>query len=199
MAPRKSLTAAVAVILLMLAAPAFGAEHGEEPSIFAGSIGNFIFTLIIFSAVIVILTKLAWNPVLTVLNERERNIRGSLEAAKKERGEARQLLADYQAKLDQARGEATAIVEEGRRDAEVVGRNMQQQSRAQAEALVERARREIKLATETAVKELYDQTAELSVRIATGVIRKELSPEDHARLVNESLEQMKSVDRSKLN
>lgn len=186
-------------MLFCLTAPALGAEHGETPSIFEGSIGNFIFTLIIFGLVIYILGKLAWKPLLTVLNEREKTIRESLESARKECQDAEQLLADYKAQLEKGRSEASAIVEEGRRDADVVRRRLQEEARAEADALLERARREIRLATDAAVKELYDQTAELSVRVAAGVIGKELSEDDHHRLLAESLEQMKSVDDSKLN
>lgn len=193
------LTPILAGLLLSLAAPALASEAGGEPSIFAGSIGNFVFTLIIFGAVIYILSKTAWRPILNVLHERERTIRDALESARKEREEATRLLAEYQAQLERARADASAIVEEGRRDADVVRRRLQEEARAEADALLERARREIGLATDTAVKELYDKTAELSVQIAVRVLGKELSREEHRRLVSESLEQMKAVDKTELN
>ena len=96
-------------------------------------------------------------------------------------------------------GEASAIVEGGRRDAEVVRQSDLEKARQEAEAVLERARREIRLASDMAIKELYDTTAELSVQVAAGIIGKELSPDDHERLVRESLEQMRSVDQTKLN
>ena len=197
---RNLLRAGLLGALLGAVATVLAAEEGHaEPSIFAGSLGNSIVTLIIFGSVIYILGRLAWKPLLTVLNEREKMIRESLESARKERQDAEQLLADYKAQLEKGRAEASAIVEEGRRDADVVRRRLHEEARAEADALLDRARREIRLATDAAVKELYDQTAELSVQVAAGVIGKELSEDDHHRLLAESLEQMKSVDDSKLN
>lgn len=193
---RMSLATASAFILT---APALAAEHGDETNIFNADIGNFIFTLIIFGLVIVVLGKFAWRPLLKVLHERERSIRESLESARDERERAEKLLADYKAQLDQARVEATAIVEEGRRDADVVRRRILEEGREQGAELLERARREIQLATDTAIKELYDQTADLSVKVAAGIIRKELSPEDHQQLVAESLDEMKKSGKVGLN
>lgn len=136
--------------------------------------------------------------MLKVLNERARTIHDSLENARREREEAERLLAQYQSRLDKAREDAAAIVEEGRRDGEAVRQRIHEEARQQASEIIERARREIRLATDAAVKELYDQTAELAVKLAGGIIRKELSPEDHRRLIAESLDRMRSADLQKV-
>ena len=199
MLTRYVITVALGSSMCLLAVPAFAQEHGDETNIFNADIGNFVFTLIIFGLVIVVLGKVAWRPLLKVLHERERTIRESLESAREEREQAERLLDEYKAQLDQARVEATAIVDEGRRDAEVVRQRILEEGRQQGAELLERARREIQLATDTAVKELYDQTAELSVKVAAGIIRKELSPKDHQELVAESLEEIKTTGKAKLN
>ena len=180
-----------AAIALAAAAPALAAGEGE-PNIFAGGIGNVVITLIIFGSVVLILGKYAWPPLIKVLDDRQNAIRESLENAKREREASEELLKQYQEKIDSSREEATAIVEEGKRDAEDVRRRIHEEARSEANQMVERAKREIQLATDTAVKELYDKTAELSVRVAAGIIRKELSARDHEGLVTESLERMKN-------
>lgn len=189
--------------LLAVSVPVFAAEppHAGEAqvSIFAGSLGNALVTLIVFLIVVYILAKTAWRPLLKVLNERERTIRESIETARQEREQAQRLLADYQKQLEQARAAATAIVEEGRRDAEGVRQRLVDEARNEAEAQRERALREIRLATDSAIKELYDQTAELAVMIARSALRKSLSEDDQRRLVEESIAQMKNVDRTRLN
>ena len=178
-------------------APAGDAAHGDEgehaaaePDPFAGGLGNALFTLLIFGAVVIILGKKAWPPLIQTLSEREHAIRGALEEAKREREEADKLLAKYKEQIEQARQEATAIVDEGRRDADVVRRRIHDETRAEAADMIERAKREIQLATDTAIKELYDRTADLAVDVAGGIIRKELKATDHEALVSESLERM---------
>lgn len=189
----------------LLALPALAADdaHGEDPELIrmdiGAIIGNVIVTLVVFIAVIAILGKFAWPVVLNVLNERERTIRESLESAKRERESAEQLLAEYKQQLDQARAEAAGIVEQGRKDADVARQRILDEARDETQDMTQRAKREITLATETAVKELYDQTAELSVRIAGRVIGKELSADDHRRLIEESIKEIRESGEARLN
>lgn len=175
------------------------AAHEAKPPLLQFDPGAAIWTIIVFVLLLILLRATAWKPILRVLNDREAFIRESIEHAKREREASEKLLAEYKAQLDQARSEATAIVDEGRRDAEVVRKRLQDEARAEADALLQRARREIGLARDTAIKELYDKTAELAVQVAGQVISKELSADDHRRLVDESLAQMRTVDGSKLN
>lgn len=195
-APTGGLTVATGALTVVLAAlssavPALAAE-GEGPSIFHGGIGNTIITLIIFGIVVYVLGAKAWPQLLKTLEEREQLIRGAMETARREREESEKLLAEYRRQIDRAREEATAIVEEGRRDADAVRRRIQEEARREADEMIARARREIRLAADDAIKELYDRTAELAVQVASGIIRKELRPEDHRALVAESLNRMES-------
>src|SRR5215213_1566620 len=108
----------------VLAAPVLAQEHGaQEPAAnnpFAGDIGNALWTLVIFGLVVVVLGKFAWGPLLRGLQAREEFIRESLEKARIERETAEIRLREYEERLATARAEATAIVEEGRRDADAV-------------------------------------------------------------------------------
>lgn len=178
-----------------------GAAHADphKPSVFSGGIGNAIITLIIFGVVVSVLGRYAWPQLLRVLEERERTIRSSLEDARRLKTDAEKMMADYQRKIDAARQEATAIVDEGRRDAAEVRRRMQEEARKESAEMIERARREIRLATDAAIKDLYDRTADLAVQVAAGIVRKSLNADDHRRLVDESLERMKSADAARKN
>ena len=187
-----------AFLVLNLAAPVLLAseEGADDRNIFNADIGNFIFTLIIFGLVVYLLGKFAWKPLLNVLNEREATIRTSLLTAKQEREQAERLLAEYQVQLDKARDEAAALVAEGRKDADALRQNLKEDAQKESEQIIVRARREIQLATDSARKELHDEAAELAVRVAGRIIRKELSAADHKNLVAESLKEMQTAGRS---
>lgn len=173
---------------------AAGAEGGGTiiEKIFRGGVGNAVITLVIFGAVVYVLGTKAWPPLLRVLGEREQTIRESLEAARRERQEAEKRLAEYEARLDRARAEATAIVDEGRRDAEAVRRRIHEEARRESDEMIARARREIQLATDTAKKDVYDLAGELAVELAGRVIQKQLSAQDHHELLRESLESIRA-------
>lgn len=174
-------------------------DAGGKSNIFAGDLGNVIWTTVVFGIVVVILGRKAWPPLIQALNERENFIRQSQEQAKKLKEEADKLLADYKAQLDRARLEASAIVDEGRRDAEVVRKQIQEQARKESDEMVARAKREIKLATDAAITELYDRASTVAIDLAGGLIRKSLNTDEHRRLAKEALEQIRSGPSTRLN
>lgn len=166
---------------------------GGSSNPFAGDIGNALWTVVIFVIVLVVLGKFAWGPILGALQKREEFIRDSLEKAKRDRDEAQRVLKEYSERISAARAEATAIVEEGRRDADVLRHKIEATAKTEAQAMVERAKREIGLATDTAVKELYNLSAKLATTMASKIIRKELNPSEHERLVREAIDDLEKV------
>ena len=183
----------LAVLLtLAIAAPALAQEHGGggENNLFAGDVGNAIWTLVIFLLVVFVLGKFAWGPILNTLQTRESFIHEALAKAKQDRDEAEARLREYEARLAQARGEATAIVDEGRRDAEVVKRRIEAEAKAEADRMIERAKREIQIAVETATKEMYQRAGILATKMATRIIGREMTPQDHERLIAEAIDDL---------
>jgi F-type H+-transporting ATPase subunit b len=166
---------------------------GCEPGPFAGDIGNALWTTVIFVIVLVVLGKFAWGPILSALQKREDFIRESLEKAKKDRDEAQRVLKEYSDRINAARAEASAIVEEGRRDADVLRHKIEETAKTEAQAMVERAKREIGMASDTAVKELYSLSAKLATQMASKIIRKELNSQEHERLVSEAIDDLEKV------
>lgn len=188
---RRALNGFVAAMLLAAAsAGALVEEHGAptDPSLFAGDVGNALWTLVIFLVVVFVLGKFAWGPLLGALQRREQFIRDALADAKRDREEAEARLAEYERRLAEARAEASGIVDEGRRDAEVVKGRIEREAREEADRMIERARREIELAKTAAIKELYGKTAEMATEIATKVVRREISAADHQKLIAEALD-----------
>ena len=165
---------------------AHGGEHGGG-NIFAGGIGNIFWTALFFGLVVTVLGKQAWPHVLQVLNEREQTIRVAIANAKREREEAEALLARYTAQMDKAREQATAIVDESRREASEERRRIQDEARKQSDEMLAAARREIDAAAQAAVGELRDRSAELASILAGQLIRKDVKPDAYRELASKML------------
>ncbi|MCB9851149.1 MAG: F0F1 ATP synthase subunit B [Phycisphaerales bacterium] len=192
---RTRITYATWIAVLAAGLPAFAAEHGgEAPNPFAGDFGNAVWTLVIFLIVLFVLGKFLWGPILKGLQSREEFIVKSLSDADKANKEAQAQLAKYTEQLNAARAEATAIVEEGRRDAEAVKRTIQDEAKKESDAMIARAKREIGVARDSAVRELYDLGGKLATQVAGKIISRELSPADHERLIQESIAELGKVD-----
>ena len=179
----------------VLAAPAGDDHGGGGTNIFAGDLGNILWTLLVFGLVVFVLGKFAWGPLLETLQKREDFIRESLQSAKSDRESAEARLREYEERLNQARAEATAIVEEGRRDGEVLRQRIEEDARAEADKIIERSRREIDIARETAVKELYELSARLATDLAGKIVGRELRAEDHERMIRESIADMERLEQ----
>ena len=166
------------------------AAHEQTPNLFSGDLGNVIWTSAIFIVLLVVLRATAWKPILSALQKREEFISGSLAEARKDREEAKRLMADYAQKIDQARGEATAIIDEGRKDAEALRRKLHEDTNKEVQEMVARAQRDIKTAQETAISEIYGRTLDLATDVAGKIVRKQLTPTDHRALLDESIAEM---------
>jgi F-type H+-transporting ATPase subunit b len=182
------------------AAVALGAEHEgaaeAEPSLFGGDLGNAIWTLVIFFLLLVVLGKFAWKPLLSALQNREKFIRDSLETARRDRESAEARLHEYEQRLAKAQGEATALIEEARREAEAAKRRFEEEARKSGERMVEKAKRDIGSARDEAIKDLYAQSADLAVNVARNVIKRELTPEDQQRLIREAMSELRKKPAS---
>ncbi len=173
--------------------PAFAAGGGEE-NIFSGNLGNAVWTIVIFVVVLFILGKYAWGPLLEALQQREQFIHDSLAEAKQDREEAEKRLEEHTNQLNQARAEATEIVEEGRRDAKAVKARIEEEARDESQKMLDRAKREIELAKQTAIKELYTSSASLATEMASRILRKELSAAEKEKLVARSLDELEQLE-----
>jgi len=184
---------AAALLAAAAATPAAiaAATPAESPeaanNVFAGDIGNALWTVIIFVLVLVVLGKFAWGPLLAGLQAREAYIRESLETARRDRKEAESRLREYEERLAASRTEATAIIDEGRRDAEAVKRKIEEHAKQESAKMIERARREIDAAATEATRQLYALSAHLATELAARVIGRELDAKDHERLIEESI------------
>jgi len=184
---------AAALVAALAAAPAAIAAVApiESPeaanNVFAGDVGNALWTVVIFVLVLVVLGKFAWGPLLAGLQAREAYIREALETARRDRQEAESRLREYEEKLAASRTEATAIIDEGRRDAEAVKRKIEEHAREESAKMIERARREIDAAATEATRQLYALSAHLATELAARIIGRELDAKDHERLIEESI------------
>src|SRR5919108_3299720 len=94
--------------------------------------GLLIWTIITFIVLLAVLRKVAWQPLLTALEQRENTIRNSLEEAQRTRREAEQLLTENQRILAEATRESARIVEQGRVEAERLRASITEQAQTEA-------------------------------------------------------------------
>jgi len=166
-----------------------GSEHGGElnsnPLEFKKDLA--LWTGVVFLILLAILWRFAWGPIRQGLQRREDGIANQITEAEESNRTAKELLGQYEEKLAASKQEVREILEQGRRDAEKTGRDMIEQARAGAEAEQRRALRQIDAAASAALKELAEQGADMAVELAGKIVRAELKPADHAKLIRRTV------------
>lgn len=169
-------------------------EHADEAKtpILSFDFGSAFWNLVIFVCVLAILSIFVWPNVLGGLQSREDKIREDLEAAEKANAEAQAILAGYQSKLDEAASKTQEMLAEARRDAEANGQKIIDEAKAEAAAQRERAVTDIENAKKVAMAEIATKTSDIAMQVARGVVGRELNPQDHADLIQQSMQRLPS-------
>ncbi len=177
--------------ILPLAAEA--AEHGEESGgsfLVSPGLGLMIWTLVLFLITMWVLSKVAFPKIQEALDKRAKVISESIDAAERQRKESDELLAEYRARLAEAREQADDIMVRARKSAETAEAEAAASGREKREELVEAAKRDIEAETRRSLDQIRQEVADLTVLATERVTRKSLNDEDQKRLVEEALSEV---------
>jgi F-type H+-transporting ATPase subunit b len=164
------------------------AEHvGEEHSVWAGLLWPTVNFLILVGGLWYFLKE----PLVTYLRDRHSTIRKELVEAANVKAAAAAQLAEIDAKLRALPGEIEALRTRGSEEIVAEERRIGAMAAAERERLLEQTRREIDFQLRLAKRELVEFTADLAVQLAADRVQREISPDDHDRLVRRYLDKVK--------
>lgn len=155
--------------------------------------GLYIWTSLTFLVLVWLLKKFAWGPLLTALEERRATIEKSVEDAKKATAELQRVQEESARLLAEARSEAAAIVTRSRADADRFRDEMRKKAAEDAAAIVKNAEKEIQLEAARAMAQIRTEAVDLSVAIASKLLRKNISAADNDALIQDAIGQFKRV------
>lgn len=153
--------------------------------------GLIFWTIVTFIAVLAILSKVAWKPLLHALTAREEQIRTALQQAEEAQAEAMKLLEENRRHLAQAEALAQQAVREGREMGNRVKAEIIDKANANARALIEQAKEEIRREREAALNQLRGEVADLAVAAAGKIIDTHLDVNKHRALVDSVINQIR--------
>ena len=147
--------------------------------------GTIFWTIVTFVILAFLLGRYAWKPLLALLDERERTVRESLEAAQKARAEADEMLRRNQEFQTNARRETAALLDQGRKESETLRAELLAQARKDANELVEQGKKQVQYEQKQAMESLRRQVADLAIGAAERLIDSEMDDAKHRELVAE--------------
>lgn len=143
-----------------------------------------------FLILAVILTKVAYKPLMKVLAEREEKIANSIKSAEQDEIAAKKLLVDYQKQLASARIEAQEIVDKATKLAAEEREASIAETRAEIERMRKSAQADIDRDRELAVAKLKGEVVALSMAAAAKIITSNIDEKVNEQLVSEFIDKL---------
>ncbi len=161
---------------------------------FEGFIGTNFWTMIFawvnILILYLILKKLLFKPVKNMIDSRQKEVDDMYADAESSKANAAALETEYKEKLEKANEESDEIVRKAIRKAQLKEEEILKEADAQAAAKLDRAEEQIALEKKQALSDVKDQVAEIAVNIASAVIERDVSADEHAALIDDFIDKL---------
>lgn len=152
--------------------------------------GTLVAELIAFLIMLVVLARWAYPPIMRAAEARQRQIEEGLRAAQEAEKRLAAVQEEVEGTLAEARAQAREMINRSHQEAAAEAEELRDRARRDADAQVDKARGDIQAERDRAVQELRAQVGALVVEAAGKVLCETIDARAHARLIEESLQQV---------
>ena len=136
------------------------------------------------------LKKLLFVPIKNMIDSRQKEIDDMYSDAESSRESAKELQAEYEQKILLANDESDAILRAAQRRAELKEEEIIRDAKIEAERILDRAEEMIELEKKRAINEVKDEVSKMAIGIASAVIERDVTEDEHRELIDEFIENM---------
>src|ERR1700685_297921 len=170
----------------------FLAQATQDPLIPSGS--ELILGIVCFAIGFGILGKMLLPRITKMLAEREDAIQGGINRADKAKAEARAVLNQYRAQLDDARHEASRIREEAHEQGAQIIAEMRERAEAEARRITDAAQSQIEADRQQALVSLRAEVGSLATELASRIVGESLADTARqGRMVDRFLDEIEAA------
>lgn len=148
---------------------------------------QYFWTTVAFLILLGVMWRFVVPAVLATLDARAAKIAGDLDAAARDRSQAENVLADYAAKLAEARKEAGEIVSRARAEAEALANERVAQMDAELARKAEEAHKALNAAKEEALRAIQAEVADMTVSISEKLLHASVDAKMAKKLADEAI------------
>jgi F-type H+-transporting ATPase subunit b len=174
-------------MLSLLALVQEAEAHQGPASPFEVNFGNLFWTWLVFFALLYVLKRFAWPPLLKATVDREKRIQKLLDEAELRNKQAQSLLEEHQRLLAESRTKAHQMIVDAKQIAEKERAVAMEKTLQEQQQLLERARRDIAGERDRAIAELRQEAVDLSLAAASKLIGQRLTSDADRKLVEDYL------------
>ena len=146
------------------------------------------FVSISFLILMLLIKKFAWGPIINMLEQRAEKIAAEIDGAEQAKLEANDYAKQREEELMTAKAEAAGIIKRAKENAEHSAEGIVSDAKREAKNYREKAAKDITIEREQIIESARREVADLSIQIATKILKKELNKETHEELINSYIE-----------
>lgn len=132
-----------------------------------------------------LIKRFLFKPINNILAKRKEMADAQIQDAVKAREEAEAMKSQYEQDMIQAKNKANEIVVSAQKTATAQSEEILREASRQAAAMKNKAEADIEQEKRKAVNEIKDEIGGMAMEIAGKVIEREISEEDHAKLIDD--------------
>ena len=156
------------------------------PSILTPDLGLLFWMLLAFLVVFFVVAKFGFSAIIGMVESRKQYIDESLKKAHEASERLANIQKEGESMLQEARQKQAQILKEAADTRDAIVAQAQEKAREEGNRLIAEAKGEIESQKQAAISEIRAQVAELSVKVAEKILRKELASD---------AQQMETIDR----
>jgi F-type H+-transporting ATPase subunit b len=138
----------------------------------------------------VILKKIAWGPIVSALEEREKGIQSAIDRALSAKNEAESILNKNRELLAKADAESDRIIREGKEFSERIRNEITEKAQIESKKMIASAKDEIEQEKRRALDELRSEVADLAVKGAEKIIKANLDVDKQRSIVDNMIKDL---------
>ena len=151
------------------------------------SISQLLTQVISFLILFFLLYKLAYGPLIKMLDSRSAKIKESLDAAERAKESVKESEDKIQAEISKARQEGQKLITDAREAAARIRDQEIKKAKEESELLIKKTKKEILHEKEAAIESIRKDFAGLSIIAAEKIIKRSINQKDHETLIDEVL------------
>ena len=159
---------------------------------FEGFVGvnlwTMIFAWINLLILYFILKKILFKPIKNMIDSRQKEVDDMYSDAENARSEAEKMKEEYEEKLSQANEQSEEILKNAQRRALLKEEEILKEANVAAARTLERAEEQIALEKKRALNEVKDEVSEMAIGIASAVIERDVSADEHRALIDDFID-----------
>ena len=157
---------------------------GEFESFVGVNFWTMIFAWVNLLLIYIALKKFLFGPITNMIESRQKEIDDMYTDAETAKTEAEGMRSEYEQRMGEVQKESEELLRSAVRRAQLREEEIIREAGEEAQRLLDRATEQVELEKKRAINEVKDEVAGMAIEIASAVIERDISGDEHKALID---------------